>query len=254
KFNIPLTMISARQFAYRLKAGEALGLFGYPREGLHEFVKRLENDLVRRGCKIKKGYRIRIVDVKKKTVNGIPYDVIINTIPPAEFLKVARNLPLDYALKLSKIRYTPCITVAFATKRFLSKHYWVNIFNERVGMLIQHSRLFDGYPYKVCWVSRYGGSEQDLALTDDAIKNAYLSPLKKYFPKADFLWSKVFREVYAEPVYDKFYAFNNPGYKTPVPSLYNAGVFVTYPKIRNMNTALESGLRVASIVSEDLAS
>lgn len=254
KFNIPLSQISAKQFAFRLKAGEALGMFGYPHAGLHELVDRFEKDLVKKGCKIRKNFRISSVDVNKKTVNGIKFDVIINTIPPAEFLKVARNLPDGYALKISKVRYTPCITVAFGTRNFLSKHYWVNIFNERIGMLIQHSRLFDGYPYKVCWASRYGSSEADLGLSDEEIKKAYLAPIKKYFPRAEILWSKVFREVYAEPIYDKFYAFNNPGYRTPVKGLYNAGIFVTHPKIRNMNTALESGLKVAAMVREDVHS
>lgn len=254
KFNIPLTMISAKQFAFRLKAGEALGVFGYPHAGLHELVSRLEKSLANRGCKIRKGYKIKSVDVKKKLVNNMKADIIINTIPPAEFLKLAKNLPDDYASRISKIRYTPCITVAFATKNFLSKHYWINVFNERIGMLIQHSRLFDGYPYKVCWASRYGGSEADLKLSDEEIKAAYLIPVMKYFPKAEIVWSKVFREIYAEPIYDKFYSFNNPGYRTPVRGLYNAGVAVTYPKIRNMNTALESGLKVAAMIKEDAPS
>jgi protoporphyrinogen oxidase len=252
KFDIPLDQISAKQFAFRLKAGEALGRFGYPPEGLQELVSRFEKGLVKRGCRIKKDYHVKSVDVNKKTVDGVKYDVLINTIPPPEFLKVAKGLPDHYISKVSKIRYSPVITVAFATKNFLDKHYWINIFNERIGMLIQHSRLFDGYPHKVCWASRYGGSEADLKLGDEEIKKAYLAPVKKYFPHAEILWSMVFREVYAEPVYDRFYAFNNPGYRTPVKGFYNAGIFVTYPKIRNMNTALESGLKVAKMIKEDL--
>lgn len=254
KFNISLSSISAKQFAFRLKAGEALGYFGYPHGGLQSLVDGLEKSLVGRGCVIKKSFRIRSVDVKNFKVNSISADVIINTIPPPVFLGVAKNLPDSYASRISKVRYTPCITVAFGTKKFLSSHYWVNVLDERVGMLIQHSRLFDGYPYKVCWASRYGGSEQDLNLSDEEIREAYLSPVKKYFPSAEILWSRVFREVYAEPVYDKSYSSYNPGYKTPVENFYNAGIFVTHPKIRNMNTALESGLAVAALVRKDLTS
>jgi len=254
KFNIPLNFISAKQFAFRLKAGEALGKFGYPHAGLHELVNRFEKNLVHRGCKVKKDFRIRSVDVENKVVNNIRADLIINTIPPAEFLRVVEGIPKNYASRISKVRYTPCITVAFGTKNFMSRHYWLNILNERIGMLIQHSRLYDGYPFKVCWASRYGGSEADLKLSDEEIKSAYLSVVKKYFPKAEIVWSRVFREVYAEPVYDKFYAFNNPGYRTPVKGLYNAGISITYPKIRNMNTALESGLIVSEMIRKDLLS
>ncbi len=254
KFNIPLNFISAKQFAFRLKAGEALGRFGYPRAGLHAFVERFERSLVERKCDIRKNYSVRSVDVEKKVVDKIKADVIINTVPPPNLLKFAKNLPAGYAERISKVKYTSCITVAFGARDFLSRHYWLNVLDERVGMLIQHSHLFDGYPYKVCWATRYGGSESDLDLSDDEIKKHYLAPVSKYFPRAEILWSKVFREVYAEPVYDKFYAFNNPGYRTPVRGFYNAGIFVTHPKIRNMNTALDSGLRVAAMVREDLPS
>ncbi len=252
KFNVPLNLISAKQFAFRLKAGEALGRFGYPNEGLQELVNRMESSLIKKGCKIKKGFKIKSIDVKNKIVNNVDTGIIVNTIPPAEFLKVAENLPKDYASRLSKVRYTPCITVAFGTRNFLSKHYWMNILNERIGMLIQHSRLFDKYPYKMCWASRYGGSEEDLKLKDEEIKKEYLNVVKKYFPKTEVIWSKVFREVYAEPIYDKFYSSYNPGYRTSVKGLYNAGIAVTHPKIRNMNTALESGLRVSAMIKEDL--
>lgn len=254
KFGIPLNMISAKQFAFRLKAGEALGNFGYPPEGLDMLIDGLEKDILDKGGKIKKGYSIKSLDAEKLKVDNMRSDVIISTIPPNQFLKISKNLNESYINKVSKIRYVPCITVAFGTKNFLSKHYWINVFNERVGMIIQHSRLYDGYKEKVCWATRYGGSEQDLDLSDDEIKEEYLKPVKKYFPKAEVVWSKVFKERYAEPIYDKYYALKNPGYRTGVKGLYNAGISITYPKIRNMNTALESGLKVAALIKEDHSS
>ena len=41
-----------------------------------------------------------------------------------------------------------------------------------------------------------------------------------------------------------------PQYETPVANLFNAGIQVTFPKIRNMNVALESGQVVAEKIKE----
>ena len=119
-------------------------------------------------------------------------------------------------------------------------------------MIMQHSWLFDGYKEKIVWIGRYGGSAEDLPLSDAQIKAKYFKTIKKYFPKAKAVWTKVFRERYAEPVYNRDYAKHKPDYKTSVNGVYNAGIAVSYPKIRNMNTALISGEEVSQIILDDL--
>lgn len=252
KFNIPLRRISAKQLAFRLKAGEALGKFCYPKKGLDLMIEGIAKSVLRRGGEIKINFDIKEIDLKNKLINeNIKYDILINTIPVPEFLKVARDVPKSYKQRVSKVKYCPCVSVVFGTKGFLSEHYWLNIFDERIHMLMQHSNLYDGYDEKINWCLRYGGSGEDLKLSDEKIKKEYLSVVKKYFPECEIVWSKVFREKYAEPVYDKDYFDYNPGYKTPMDGVYNAGIAVTYPKIRNMNTVFESGLKVAEMIRED---
>jgi len=252
KFNIPLRKISAKQFAYRLKAKEALGKFFYPEKGLDLMIEGIARNVLHNSGKIRVNFEIKEIDFKDKVINGdIKYDILINTIPVPEFLKVGKNIPADYKKKISKVKYCPCVTVAFGTKDFLSEHYWLNVFDEKIHMIMQHSNLYDGYNEKINWVLRYGRSEEDLKLKDEEIKEKYLGVVKKYFPDAGIVWSKVFKEKYAEPVYDKDYFSYNPGYETPMDGVYNAGIAVTYPKIRNMNTVFESGLKVAEMVRKD---
>lgn len=258
KFGIPLEKISARQFAHRIKAKEAMGVFGYPSTGMQELIDRLEKTLVRRDAAILKNTVVEQVDLKKKTAtikNGgrIKYDILINTIPIPEFLAIAKGLPKDYKEKLSMIDYCPAVTVVFGTKKLLSDHYWLNILKERMHMIMQHSWLYDGYDTKVSWALRYGGSAEDLKLSEDEIKQKYLSVVKKYFPRSRISWSKVFKEKYASPIYHKDYYKFKPEYSSPVKGLFNAGVAVTYPEIRNMNTALESGIHVARLVNESIS-
>lgn len=252
KFNIPLNMISARQFAHRLKAREAMGYFGYPRKGLQQMVDLLEKKISSKVRIIKKISITKIDFGKKELYFGkkkMKFDLLLNTMPVPEFLKIARGLPADYVNQLSNVKYCPAVCVAFATDKHLSEHYWLNLLDEKPHTLFQHSRLYDGYPFKFHWILRYGGSEQDLDKSDKRIEESYLDVVKRYFPGVKILWSKVFKEVYGEPVYDKNYASIKPDYKSPLPFLYWAGVAVTYPKIRNMNTAIESGLVVAKIIN-----
>lgn len=256
KFGIPLESISARQFAHRLKAGEALGKFGYPRKGLKRMVAGLEEDLKRKGVEIIRNAKIKNIDAKKRAITcnkkKLKYDAVINTIPIPEMLKMTTGLPEGYAQRLSRIRYCPCVTVIFGANRFLSKHYWLNILKERIHMLMQHSILFDEYDSKIVWALRYGNSGKDLPLSDEEIKREYLGVVRKFFPDIKIKWARVFKERYASPIYDKDYPFLKPDFRSPVEGFYNAGIAVSYPKIRNMNTALESGLKVAGIVSKNL--
>ncbi len=256
KFNISLKKISAKQFAHRLFEKEGYDLFTYPEKGLQGMIDGLERD-INKHVKVYKKTNIIGVDFKNKhiTFNNNEetrteeFDIIINTIPIPEFLKRSNGLPRGYEKQLSRVKYVPVVGLAFGTKDFLDDNmYWINLFGERVHVIYQHSLLVDKYKSKVTWCVRYGGSEEDLFKSDEEIKSLYLGNLKKYFPDMQVKWCLVFREKYAEPIYDKDYPDYCPKYESPLDSLYHAGIQVTFPKIRNMNVALESGEKVAEII------
>ena len=257
KFNTGLDMISAKQFANRLREREIYERFTYPKQGLQTFIDRLRDEIQNAGGTIIYPEEITNIDLRSKIVHcgkmEIKADAIINTIPIPEFLNVAKHLPSAYRKQLKRLRYCPAVCMTIATKGFLDPDvYWFNLFKEDVHVVIQHSVLYDGYPEKISWVLRYGGSEEDLPLSDEEITKKYGKALHKYFPETEIIWSKITRDRYGEPVYDKDYREYMPTYRTPVKGLYMAGIQVTYPKIRNMNSALESGLEVAKMIQEDV--
>jgi protoporphyrinogen oxidase len=258
KFNIPLERISARQFAFRLKAREAMGRFGYPVTGLQSFIDAFERYLKKNKVNIIKNSKINKINVKSKKVivknKEMDYDYLISTIPLPVFIRLSSGLPERFVQKVSKISYCPCVCVAFGTDRFLTNHYWINLINETTHTLFQHSNLFDGYgrSNKINWILRYGGSEADLDLSDSEIRKQYLQILKKLFPKVNIIWTRVFKEKYAEPVYDKDYSSNMPSIKAGISGLYFAGTGVSYPKIRNMNSSLETGIEAAEEILKDV--
>lgn len=257
KFNIDLSDISAKQLAWRLKEREVYDPFTYPPKGLQSLIDHLEKEIEKNNGTIIKNCRIQKVDLKKRFVeaNGRKFyaDKIINTIPTPELLKICKNLTQSYENQLRKIRYCPAVCVVFGTKDFLDKrYYWINVLEERIHTIFQHSVLYDKYLWKVNWALRYGGSEEDLNLSDQEITRKHLKVVRKYFPKVKILWTKVTRTKYGAPIYDKDYSKCMPNYKTPIKGFFNAGIQVTFPKIRNMNSALESGEKVAKIVTNDI--
>lgn len=261
KFNIPLNQVNAKQFANRLYEKEGYDDFTFPTKGLQGMIDGLEQDILNKKGEIYVGASATSLDFSKKEFefvdakkrkHKLQFDYFINTIPVPELIKFAKGLSQEYVESIKKLRYTPVVGLAFGTENFLDpKHYWINLFNERVHVIYQHSLIIDKYKTKVTWCVRYGGSVEDISKSDEEIKELYLGVLKKYFPNMNLKWCLVFRENYAEPVYDKEYVKYAPTYKTPVECLYMAGIQVTFPKIRNMNVALESGEKVAQYIIDD---
>lgn len=254
KFGIPLSMISARQLAVRLRAREAMGDFGYPELGFDFLFDRLAQEIRANGGKIELNTVINAIDVRKKEIHVqgrmISYDALLCTLPPRTLVHLATNLPMEYARALSKIEYCPAVCVTFGTDDFISPYYWTNFFGERAHTLFQHSILHDHYATKVNWILRYGGSGADIGLPDQTILDAYLGVVRKYHPKANVRWAKVFRAPNAEPIYHKDYATMMPTGQSPVEGLYLAGIALTYPEIRSTNTAIIAGRKAAQIMEE----
>lgn len=259
KFNIPLSQIAIKQFAHRMKEREFNDLFTYPMKGIQGMIDGLVKDCKSKGCKMFLQTSILELDIKKKKIiysiknkkHTEKFDILINTIPVPELIKFSKGLPKDYINNIKKLRYVPVVGLLFGTEDFIeNENYWINFIGERFHVIYQHSLLVDKYKSKVTWCIRYGNSEEDLPKTDEEIKKIYLSILKKYFPNIKLNWCYVFREKYAEPVYDKDYQKYAPTYETPLPHLFNSGIQVTFPKIRNMNVALKSGIKVAEIIKE----
>ncbi|MBI4980538.1 FAD-dependent oxidoreductase [Candidatus Woesearchaeota archaeon] len=256
KFNFPLSKISAKQFANRLHEKEIFDYFSFPQGGYQKMIDNLKNAIEKNWGSVKINSNISKIDIDEKYIinNGTKktYDFLISSIPLEVFSGLTEGIPPELKNNIAKIKYCPAVCVCFATEDFLDqKNYWINLFNERIHLIMQHSLLNDEYGDKINWCLRYGGSEEDLELSDEKIKEAYLDVVKKYFPLSKIKWVRVFRTKYAEPIYDIDYHKYMPDYKVPIKGLYFVGIQLTYPKIRNMNSALESGIHVANLILKE---
>lgn len=258
KYGLPLSRISASELAERLGEEEATGLFYYPKDGMDGMVSRLVESIESNGGEVKTGSPVTRVDLnnnkissrengKQKTEEA---DIIINTAPLPVLLRAAKGLPAAYAEKLKKIKYCRNICVDIGYREKLSDYYWLNCFDSAFGGIIEHTNLADIYPFKMAWIFKYAPSEQLWNMSDENVAKLFIRDAQKIYPRLEADWCRVFRSEHASPLYDIDYGKFMPGYETPLKNLFLSGVALTYPKIRTMNTALASGIKVAEIVKE----
>lgn len=257
KYGLPLSQISASELAERLGEEEATGTFYYPKQGMDEMVSRLVKRIEKNGGEVNTGSPV----IKADAASGkITYekggkkeekaDIIINTSPIPVFLKMTKGLPAAYAEKLKKIKYCKNICVDIGYREKLGDFYWLNCFDSAFGGIIEHTNLADIYPFKMAWIFKYAPSDRLWRMKDDDIAKLFIADARKIYPHLKVDWFRVFRDEYASPLYDIEYAKHMPSYETPVKNLFLSGVALTYPKIRTMNTALISGIRVAEIINK----
>jgi protoporphyrinogen oxidase len=54
-----------------------------------------------------------------------------------------------------------------------------------------------------------------------------------------------FKAPFAQPIFDKNFVANMPGFETPIENFYNANLDMTYPYDRGTNYAVKLGKQVA---------
>jgi protoporphyrinogen oxidase len=193
------------------------------------------------------------------TAGAEEYDRIIATCSPQEMLRLAPDLPSDYAEKLAGLKSMGALVLILALDRHLTEgHYWINIpAGEGLPFmgLVEHTNYISS--------EHYGGDH--LVYCGD-----YLPPDHPYFDYSkeqllatftpglvkinpDFRpdWiraSWMFTEKYAQPVPTLDHSRNIPAPKTPIPGLWMANMSQVYPWDRGSNYAVEMGRRVARLI------
>ncbi len=267
KFNKQPKKISAAWFGTRFvrESQSFMKRFGWLEDGgegqiLDLMIKKLKNT----NCKIKINVDVRNIDVKNKTITfyekGVTkkekFDVIISTIPPEIYMKLATMNNHSKRLRKSfkKIEYLSVICACIGLKKKYTNFYWLNI--------------LDNYPFKVIFTNSvlhkdsapknksniylatyFSGKNYLWYKNEKEIFEIYIKYLDKIFKKCkkNIDWYKIVKFKHAEAIFD--INFKNP----PISDngIYFAGIFRIFPKIRNVSSALESGFEAAEAVMSD---
>ncbi|MEM2974209.1 MAG: FAD-dependent oxidoreductase, partial [Candidatus Micrarchaeia archaeon] len=182
--------------------------------------------------------------------------VIVSTVAPEVILNLVDKLPEDVERQLRKIRYLSCICMTAGLKKEFTDRYWMNVLDKDkpFSAVFNHTALYeDAAPAgkSVFFVATYLMRDEPLwKKSDEEIKNIYVEALNKILPgfKYNIEWWRIFKIEYAEAIYRT--GFINPPMFTD--GLYFAGIYRIYPKIRNMSSAMEEGLAVATKIEENV--
>ncbi len=238
-FSWLLARVSIR--SNRKLKGEELG---YLRGGFQQLVDKLVEDVEVRmeRAKVSRG-------VGGWLVNGAKYDAVVFTAPITE-------LPPEVQLQRVKFQSSICCLVV-AREGVTDDIYWTNFTKAPFGAMIEHTNFmsFEDYGEHIIYLASYTTPERIYEKSDDEIRKQYLSFLKRFGFKEEFVKRfYVFRAKYSGPIYERGYLRKITPYKI-ADRLYYAGLTseANYPE-RSMNGSLLAGKKAAEALIKDLLS
>jgi protoporphyrinogen oxidase len=246
----------------RERLGYLMGSFGLVIDALSRRIRELGGEL----CTSSPAERIV---TKGNMVKGIwvggqmrSLDAIIATIPSNSFLKLTPEMPRDYALKLREVRCQAAVCLTLATKKPLSRFYWLNISDLSIPFVgvIEHTNFIDKIHYggkHIIYLSNYISPGSPLYRKDaSALLEEYLPHLEKINPDFNPNWIEeyyLFSEEAGQPIVSTNYSNRIPDHRTPISGLYLANTTQIYPQDRGMNYSVRLGIEVAKLLTEDVS-
>lgn len=236
---------------------------GYFAGGFQSFVNLLLERVQAQGGKVRLETAVQSVRptidgrLRLETLAGAAeHDQVVATCSPQEMLRLAPNLPADYAAKLSQLKSMAALVLVLALKRRLTEgHYWINApAGEGLPFmgLVEHTNYVGREHYggdHLVYCGDYLPPDHPyLDYSKEQLLQIYLPGLVKINPDFDLDWvraSWMFTERYAQPVPTLDHSRNIPALKTPIPGLWLANMSQVYPWDRGSNYAVEMGRRVA---------
>ena len=202
------------------------------------------------------------------TVDGAAqhFDRVLSTVGPGLMLKLAPDLPDDYAAQIKALRSTGAVVVVVALDRQLMADgtYWLNLPASSPDKssnpfpflaLVEHTNYVSPEHFggdHIVYLGDYVDADHEyFQLSDDALAERFLASLPKVNPAFAPDWIKgrwVFRAPYAQPVPFVNHAAQIPAIQTPLDGLYWASMSQVYPWDRGTNYAVELGRRTARLM------
>jgi protoporphyrinogen oxidase len=256
---------------------------GYVKGGFQNFIDYIAERDIQLGVIVQKDCQVDTIEQKGNqfvlTYSRRPsqigkemFDIVISTLPTPVLTKITHNLfPKAYIKSLQKLRYLHAINLILETEEsFLEKTYWLNVCVKEFPFMVvvQHSNFIDKQYYggnHITYISKYIDTEDPLAKMnkEEVLKywlpqmvkisnfhqpaggpisqqtSNYQLPITNYF---------LFKEPFAQPIFDRQFLKNKPDFITPVKNLYIANLDMTYPYDRGTNFAVKLGKQVAQMI------
>jgi protoporphyrinogen oxidase len=202
---------------------------------------------------------------------GGEFDAVITTSSPQIMLRLAPDLPPDYAAQLSGLKGLGAVVVILALKQQLLTDgtYWLSLPVSHPDRsrsefpfiaLIEHTNFMDRAHYggdHLVYCGDYVPPDHEyFDLSEDELAERFIGALPTFNPDFSPEWIRkrwVFRVRYAQPVPLVNHSAALPDLRAPWRGLYLASMSQVYPWDRGTNYAVEMGRQVAGLVFDDFA-
>ena len=223
---------------------------GYIEGGSETLVHALTQAIAEKGGVLRLGTAATCVTVADGRVTGItagaeffPADAVISTMPTPYVSRIAPDLTEDERARYDAIANIGVVCVVFRLKRSVTKHFWVNIVDERfeVPGIVEFSNLRP-IGDTVVYIPYYMPVTHPKFSCDDAFFRAeglgYLKMLNPALREEDVIAFAVGRLRHAQPVCPPGFAAMLPAVQTSIEGLQIADTCFYYPEDRGISESV----------------
>ena len=237
---------------------------GYVEGGFQTFIDYLEKENAKMGVLIKKGCSVSSIEKRGEKFTAYyenskkQFDSVVSTLPTAVLEKIATNMfPADYLARFKKLKYLHAVNLVLETKEpLLKKTYWLNVCTPKLPLmaLVQHTNFMDKKNYggnNILYIGWYvDGNDKLLKMSAEEIAKFIKPHLKRINPSFYVLRSTfhLFKDPFAQPIFDRDFIKNKPDFITPVKNFYIANLDMTYPYDRGTNYAVKLGKEASELI------
>lgn len=233
---------------------------GYLKRGHFSLIKALADAFESMGGQIRYDVRVREIEVNdghfqqvRTSAGNLEFDALVAAVATPIFARLLPTPYPDYRTRLEASKYLGLICPVMVLDKPLSNFWTLNLTDPTYpfATIIQtpHAQKPDHY---IVYLPRYTAPDNDwMGVSDEVIREAWLSHLQKIFP--DFTQDQVIhfavsRSRYAEPIHSVNMLQNKLDVQTPYEGLYLANTAQVYPSLATSEATVSHARHVANLL------
>ena len=242
---------------------------GYVEGGSQTVLEGLRRDFERHGGKTILSAPVEAIMVADGRVGGVRVggetlaaDVVVSTITPKHFLKLAADFPEGaYREGLRRIPVIGIFCLFLRLRESVTPFFWVNANDSRVPFagMIEYTNL-NPLPElggdHILYVPQYLSPDDPRYLqSDEEVFRKYTDALALIHPGFDRSWVRfhaLFRDRYAQPICLTDYRETTPRIATPLPNLFLTDSSQLHPHDRTISGSMSLGREAARLAAAAL--
>lgn len=233
---------------------------GYLEGGSEVLLKAMQQDIERRGGKVRLSSAVQKVEVEGNRTIGVVvegelvrHETVISTTPIPYITKLIPDLSTEMKAQFEALPNIAVVCLIVKLKKPVTKNFWLNINDERMDIpgLVEYSNLNAGkLGEHIVYVPYYmPGEHPKYQDSDDVFKQKvrnYIRTINPDIQECDFIAIHASRYRFAQPVCEPQFLDKLPDVKLPVRGLYVADTSYYYPEDRGVS----EGIRFAKEIVE----